>query len=98
MLTSKQRAYLRSLANTEDAIFQVGKGGVNENLIAQLNDALKARELIKIKVLETAMLSAREACDMVCEATGAMPVQCIGSRFVVYKRNDESPVINIPRA
>ena len=96
MLTSKQRAYLRSLANTEDAIFQVG--GVNENLIAQLNDALKARELIKIKVLETAMLSAREACDMVCEATGAMPVQCIGSRFVIYKRNDESPVINIPRA
>ena len=61
MLTSKQRAYLRGIAAKEDTIFQVGKGGIGENLIDQVRDALKAREIVKIKVLDAAMLSAAEA-------------------------------------
>ncbi len=98
MITSKQRAFLRGKANDLDAIFQIGKGGINENLIAQLNDVLEARELIKVKVLETAMLTAREASEAVCEATGADPVQCIGTKFVIYRPNSEKPVIILPKA
>ncbi|MBQ5760521.1 MAG: ribosome assembly RNA-binding protein YhbY [Clostridia bacterium] len=98
MITSKQRAFLRGKANDIDAIFQIGKDGIHENLIAQLNDVLEARELIKIKVLETAMLTAREASEAVCEATGADPVQCIGTKFVIYRPNSEKPVIILPKA
>ncbi|MBQ1250482.1 MAG: YhbY family RNA-binding protein [Clostridia bacterium] len=98
MITSKQRAFLRGKANDIDAIFQIGKDGIHENLIAQLNDVLEARELIKIKVLETAMLTAREASEAVCEATGADPVQCIGTKFVIYRPNSEKPVSILPKA
>ncbi|MBR5283488.1 MAG: ribosome assembly RNA-binding protein YhbY [Clostridia bacterium] len=98
MITSKQRAFLRGKANDIDAIFQIGKDGVNENMIAQLNDVLENRELIKIKVLETAMLTAREASEIVCEATGAEPVQCIGSKFVIYRPNSEKAIIILPKA
>ena len=98
MITSKQRAFLRGKANDIDAIFQIGKDGIHENLIAQLNDVLEARELIKIKVLETAMLTAREASEAVCEATGADPVQCIGTKFVIYRPNSEKPIIILPKA
>ncbi|MBR4875713.1 MAG: ribosome assembly RNA-binding protein YhbY [Clostridia bacterium] len=98
MITSKQRAFLRGKANDIDAIFQIGKDGVNENMIAQLNDVLESRELIKIKVLETAMLTAREASEIVCEATGAEPVQCIGSKFVIYRPNSEKAIIILPKA
>ena len=98
MITSKQRAFLRSKANELDAIFQIGKGGINENLIAQLNDVLERRELIKIKVLETALMTAREASEAVCAATGAEPVQCIGTKFVIYRPNSEKPVLVLPKA
>ena len=98
MITSKQRAFLRGKANDLDAIFQIGKDGINDNMIAQLGDVLEARELIKIKVLETAMLPAREASEAVCAATGAEPVQCIGSKFVIYRPNSEKPVIILPKA
>ena len=98
MITSKQRAFLRGKANDLDAIFQIGKDGINDNMIAQLGDVLEARELIKIKVLETAMLTAREASEAVCAATGAEPVQCIGSNFVIYRPNSEKPVIILPKA
>lgn len=98
MLTSKQRAFLRAKANTLDAIFQVGKGGINDNLIAQLGDALEVRELIKIKVLETALLSAKEAAAVICEATGAEPVQCIGTKLVIYRQSSENPKIILPKA
>ncbi len=97
MLSSKQRAYLRGLANPIDTIFQIGKGGINDNMIAQVEDALKARELIKLSVLETAMLSAREASAEICAATGAEPVQCIGAKLVIYKRNPEKAVIILPK-
>lgn len=92
-LTSKQRSQLRALAAAEDTIVQVGKGGITENLIASVNAALKARELVKGRVLENSMLSAREACDALCEACRAEGVQVIGTKFVLYKRNEKDPRI-----
>lgn len=92
-ITSKQRAQLRSLAMELDTIVQVGKGGINENLINTVSDALRARELIKCKVLENSMLTAREACDSLAELCQAEPVQVIGTKFVLYKRNEREPKI-----
>lgn len=92
-LTSKQRAQLRGLAMSEDTIVQVGKGGITENVITQVKDALKARELIKGRVLENSMLTAREAADALAEACEADTVQTIGSKFVLYKRNNKDPKI-----
>lgn len=92
-LTSKQRSQLRAIAAGEDTIIQVGKGGINENLIASVSDALKARELIKGRVLENSMLTAREACDALSEACRAEQVQVIGTKFVLYKRNEKEPKI-----
>lgn len=94
-LTSKQRAQLRGLAAAEDTIVQVGKGGVNDNLIASVSAALKARELVKGKVLENSMLTAREACDALSAACGAEQVQVIGTKFVLYKRNSKEPKIEL---
>ncbi len=92
-LTSKQRAQLRGLAAAEDTIIQVGKGGVTENVIASVSAALKARELVKGRVLENSMLTAREACDALAESCKAEPVQVIGTKFVLYKRNEKEPRI-----
>lgn len=89
MLTSKQRARLRAYANSMETILQVGKDGINENLIVQVNDALTARELIKLRVLETAPFSAREAAQQLAERTGSQSVQVIGTRFVLYRRNKD---------
>ena len=86
-LTSKQRAQLRGLANTIDTIVQVGKDGIGENLIKQVDDALEARELIKCAVQQNCDLSAREALDELCEKLHAEPVQCIGRRFVMYRQS-----------
>lgn len=94
-ITSKQRAQLRGLAMEEDTIIQVGKGGITENLMASVNAALKARELVKGKVLENSMLTAREACDALCQACGAEGVQVIGTKFVLYKRNEKEPKIQL---
>ena len=94
-ITSKQRAQLRGLAAAEDTIIQVGKGGITENLIASVDAALKARELVKGKVLENSMLSAREACDMLAVACKAEQVQVIGTKFVLYKRNEKEPKIEL---
>ena len=97
MITSKQRAQLRGLAMNEDTIIQIGKGGITESVIASVNAALKARELVKGKVLESSMLTAREACEALCDRCGADPVQCIGTKFVLYKRNDKEPKIELPK-
>lgn len=98
MLTSKQRAQLRGLASTADTILMVGKGGITENVIAQTTDALKARELVKGKVLESSLLSAREACEALSEACRAEQVQVIGNKFVLYKRNESDPRIELVKA
>ena len=86
-LTSKQRAQLRALANGIDPIVIVGKDGLGDNLIAQLNDALEARELVKGRVLETSPLTAREACEQLSKLTRSEPVQVIGRKFVLYRQS-----------
>ena len=94
-ITSKQRSQLRGLAAAEDTIVQIGKGGITDSVIASVATALKARELVKGKVLENSMLTAREACDALCAACGAEAVQVIGTKFVLYKRNDREPKIQL---
>lgn len=94
-ITSKQRAQLRALAMQEDTIIHIGKGGVTDTVITSTNEALRARELVKGRVLENSMLTAREACDALSEACGAEQVQVIGTRFVLYKRNNKAPKIEL---
>ena len=94
-ITSKQRAQLRSLAMAEDTIIQIGKGGITDSVVASVAAALKARELVKGKVLENAMLTAREACDALSEACKAEQVQVIGTKFVLFKRNPNDPKIEL---
>lgn len=96
MLTGKQRSYLRSLANNIDSIFQVGKGGINENMVKQFNEALEARELIKVSALKNALGDSRELCNEVARATGAEIVQVIGNKFVLYKESKENKIIELP--
>ena len=96
MLTSKQRAYLRALANPIPTTQQIGKDGVTDAVAQQADRELKARELIKLRVVETAPVSVREASDQLCAALGAEPVQCIGSRLVIYRRSPDKPVIVLP--
>ena len=91
MLNGRQRAQLRGLANGIDTIVQVGKGGITDNLLKQVDDALKARELIKGRVLDNTLLSSREVCDELCKALRAEPVQTIGSKFVIYRENHDIP-------
>ena len=98
MLTSKQRAYLRGIASGYETIFQIGKGGISENLIQQVNDALRKREMIKLRVLDNSEFTAREAADQLAEAVKADVVQVIGSRFVLFKRNPQEPVIDLKAA
>lgn len=98
MLTGKQRAYLRSLANPIDTILIVGKSGIGDDLIKQADDALTARELIKGRVLETSPVSAREAADRIAGEVHAESVQVIGFRFVLYRKNEKDPKIILPKA
>ena len=93
MLTSKQRAQLRGLAAELDTVLQIGKSGITENVIEQTRDALRARELIKGRVLDNSLLTAREACDALAEACGADGVQVIGSKFVLFRQNEKDPKI-----
>ena len=95
MLTSKQRAQLRSMANQLESILTVGKGGIGEQLVKQAADALLKRELIKGNVLETCDFSAREAAEMIAGETGAEVVCSIGNRFVLYKPHPKKPVIQL---
>ena len=98
MLTSKQRAYLRGIAATYETIFQVGKSGVTEAMCKDIGEALRKRELIKLRVLDNSGYTPREAADEIAEATGADVVQVIGTKFVLYKRNEKDPVIEgIPK-
>nr|MBP3680915.1 ribosome assembly RNA-binding protein YhbY [Clostridia bacterium] len=95
-MTSKQRAYLRGLANSIDAIFQVGKSGITENQIQQLKDALGARELIKISVLETAPLNARELGEEIANLTNSTLVQTIGNKITLFKQRKKDSKITLP--
>lgn len=93
-MTSKQRAYLRSMANTMEPILHIGKEGITRQVVQQAWDALEARELMKVTVQRNAPYdSARDVCAALCEKTHAEPVQCIGSKFVIYRRAREEPHI-----
>lgn len=97
MLTGKQRAYLRSLAQKEECILYVGKAGITDPVIAQAKEALAARELVKGKVQEACMYTAAEAQQALCEACGAEGVQVIGRVFVLYKRSEKAAKIELPK-
>ena len=94
-MTSKQRAYLRSMANTMETILYIGKDGIVPGTIKQASDALEARELIKCCVQQGCPLSAKEALAEMCEQLQAEPVQCIGRRFVMYRPSTENPRITL---
>ena len=96
MITSKQRSYLRTLANPLQPIFQVGKAGIEENFLKQVEGALEAREIIKIKVLNNSGMTAREASDKICEAISCEGIQAIGNKCVLYKRSLKKPKIELP--
>ena len=89
MLTSKQRSEFRAQANDLETTLMVGKEGVTDNVVAEADRLLTARELIKGKVLESALMSAREVSDAICEATGADGVSCVGNKFVLYRFSEK---------
>ncbi|MDF2521434.1 MAG: RNA-binding protein [Clostridia bacterium] len=93
MLTSKQRAYLRGLGNTLEPIFLIGKGGVTDNMINDIDAALEARELIKLKVLNNSLEEPREAANVIADQLGADVVQVIGGKFILYRPSKEKPQI-----
>lgn len=95
MLTSKQRAYLRSLASTEPTIMQIGKGGISENLIKTVSDALEARELIKMAVLENSGEEARVFAEELAEATCAEVVGVVGKKIILYRESEKKKRIEL---
>lgn len=97
MITSKQRAYLRGLANPIDSIFQVGKGGINDNMIVQFNEALEKRELVKATVLQNCDEDPREIAHEIGRLCEAEVVQCIGKKFVLYKESKNNKTIDLKK-
>ena len=95
-MTSKQRAYLRSLANSVTAILQIGKNGINDNLIKQVDDALEARELIKVSVLETAPEEKRILAEDLASSTNSILVQMVGNKITLYRARKKNSKIVIP--
>ena len=95
MLTSKQRASLRSMANTMDTILYVGKDGITDATVKEAYDALEAREIIKCAVQQNCELTAREALEELCQRLHAEPVQCIGRRFVMYRESSTNKRIEL---
>ena len=95
MITSKQRAYLRGLANGIPAIMQIGKGGIGENLIKTVSDALEARELIKLTVLENSMETPKELANALAEAVGADVVGVVGRKIILYRESVNSKKIEL---
>ena len=95
MLTSKQRAYLRSLATNESAIMQLGKGGISDNLQKTVSDALEARELIKLSVLENCEYTPRESAEELASAVGADVVGVIGRKIILYRESEKNKRIEL---
>ena len=95
-MTSKQRAYLRGLANTIDAIFQIGKGGISDVLLEQLDKALEARELIKVSVLETAPGNAKELAEEIALGTNSTVVQTVGNKITLFRQRKKNSKIELP--
>ena len=95
-MTSKQRAYLRGVANTIDPIFQIGKNGLTDVLIQQLDDALEARELIKITILETAPENVKDLGNKISERTNSIFVQAVGNKITLFRQKKKNSKINLP--
>ena len=96
MLTGKQRSYLKGLAHNIDPLFQIGKNGLSDNFIKQVEEALETRELIKIKILQNSILDPTETANEIADAVDAEFVQSIGSKFVLYKESQEDKKIQLP--
>ena len=97
MITSKQRAYLRSLSTNLETIFQIGKGGINDNMTEQISNALEARELIKLRVLDNSGYSAKEAAENLAKVCNADVVTVVGTRFVLYRESENKKKIELPK-
>lgn len=93
MISSKERAKLRAMANGIDSIGQIGKDGIDPGVVKMVDQALSARQLVKFRVLDNSVYSSREAATELAEATGSEPVQVIGSRFVLYRPDPENPLL-----
>ena len=98
MLTSKQRAYLRGLANPMDTIYQIGKGGISPMMVEQLDATLEARELIKLRTLDACEYGPREAADILSEKLNCDTVSVCGTRFVLYRESKKKKRIELPKA
>ncbi len=99
MITGKQRAYLRKIGHDMQPIFQIGKEGLSDTVIVAIDEALEKREIIKIAILETAMLDTRETCDEIAKRLLAESVQSIGNKFILYRKssNEKNRKIELPR-
>ncbi len=99
MITGKQRAFLRKLGHELQPIIQIGKDGLSDTVIGAIDEAIEKRELIKIAILETAMLDTRQTCDETAKRIGAEPVQAIGNKFILYRKsgNEKNRKIEIPK-
>ena len=97
MITGKQRSFLKSMANSIDPIFQIGKGGVSDNLIKQVDDALNAREIVKISILKNSELDPTEVAMELAEELNAEFVQSIGKRFTLYRESEKNKKIDLPK-
>ena len=99
MITSKQRAYLRKISHDMSPIFQIGKEGITETVIAAIDEALEKREIVKVHILETALLDTKPACNEVAAELNAEPVQAIGNKFTLYRQSSDEKKrkIELPR-
>ncbi len=97
MLNGKRRAFLRKMANGLDPVFQVGKGGISEEMCLQIGNCLEARELIKLRVLENSGYTPREAAEEIAASVSAEVVSVVGSRFVLYRESKTKRVIELPK-
>lgn len=97
MLTGKQRSHLKGIANTMDPLFQLGKSGVTENFIKQIETSLETREIIKVKVLKNSFLDATEVANQIADEVNAEFVQSMGSKFVLYRESKENKKIELPK-
>ena len=95
MINSKQRAYLRSMAQELDTIFQIGKSGITEEICNQLSNALEARELIKVRVLDNSGYTAKEAANEIAAAISCDVVACVGTKFVLYRESTKKKRIEL---
>ncbi|QAT62201.1 MULTISPECIES: ribosome assembly RNA-binding protein YhbY [Tissierellales] len=96
MLTGKQRSFLKAIANSIEPIFQIGKNGITDNFIKQVDSALESREIIKIKVLNNSFLETDEMAKKISELVGAEFVQSIGNKFIIYRESKEKKKIELP--